>query len=558
MPIQPRTEDEIYEQLSTDLASSTDAMTNFVEGSFNDQFVRAYAQQIRQLELKALAAELSGYIDFAGREVTAEDLDQIGIENVEPDELNQYISDVQLDAVASNVGVTRDDGVRATGSVTFQVSDDTVSIPQGYIVSTDPSSAISGLEFRVDPNGDGNVEFDNTVTATPETGETSVTVDVVADEPGTPYNLGPGSVEYLPNPKPGVQSVTNTVSMSGGEDPQSNGELRQAAKGALFDSSEGGTKSGIESYILRTAESDVESVSIDEFTDVQPTYVDVVVDGGDDTELKTLIKESKPWGIEHKLVRPAIQSTGIHTNLLGTNTDETLVRDTVVTFFENFTIGDQFYLTELLNNVSFADDGINSVPVLNTYHNIIENESYTYDSSQSVYELEYGPFGRVRDEEHYVTDGNTYSPVFTDIVANSVTVEVITDDIRQSVDSANITVSDSSGDGKNDTISLADTVSVDNGTVVTIGYDHNDWAFDNVSLPDGTTYEQGVDYELIDNDGDGLKESVSWLSNATPTDGARFTVSYRPYRSFTGDLVVGDRSKMGVDGSSIDIRSIES
>ncbi len=557
MPIQPRTEDEIYDTLQSELSSRTDKMTNFVEGSFNDQFIRSYAAQIRELEVKTLAAELTGYIDFAGRDITNEDLSIIGVENVEPEEINQYTNSAHLDALAANQGVTRDSGTRATGKVTFEVSDDTVAIPQGYTVGTDPESAIGGLEFLADPTGTGTTEFDNTVTVTPDTGTTSVTVDVVAAEPGSEYNLGTGTVTYLPNPKPGIQSVTNTVPMVDGEDEQSNASLRSDAKNALFESSEGGTRSGIISQLQSVSESDVRSVALDEFTDVQPPYVDVVVDGGDRSELTSLIEEAKPYGLQYNLVRPSVQSTGIHTNLLGTDVETTLVRESIVSHFNEFTINDPFYRTELINEISFSDSRINSVPVLNTYHNSIDSENNIYDSAQSIYELQYGPFGRVRDEQHYVTDSNTYTPVFSDIDASSVNVEVITDDVREPVSDSDITVTDSTGDGSNDTIELADSIVTDTGTVVTIDYDHDQWTFDSVADPDGTEYTRGTDYQLIDNDGDGLNDSIEWLGATTPTDGNRFTVSYHPYRSFTGDLVVGERARMDVDSNRIDIRTIE-
>lgn len=557
MPIQPRTEQQIYEELRADLVSGTDKVSNFTSGSFNEEFLRAYAQQVREVELKMLAAELSGYIDYAGGGITENSLRTLGIENVAPEEVNQYMSEESLDYLASNLGVDRDPGVRATGTVTFDVAADDVAIPQGYVVSTDPGSVRGQLDFLVDPNGDGDVTYDNTVTASPDSGEKTVTVDVVAEESGEEYNIPAGGIQYLPNPKPGVQDVTNTSAFTGGENAESNTALRETAKNIIFTSSEGGTKSGVETFIQNNSTTGVKSVSLDEFTNVQPPYVDVVVDGGERNELLELINESKSYGIQYNLIRPTVTATGIHTNIIGSDIDTTVVTETIISYFAGRTIGDPFYLTPLINDISAVDTQIRSVPGVNTYHNDVDNEDFIYDSTESVYTLEYGPFGRVRDEEHYVTSSQQYETVFNDVIASSVSVEVIEDDVDRVLADSEFSVLDTDTDGNNDTIEFDNSVSVDSGTTIRLDYNHNDWAFGDIETPDGSVFTQGTDYELIDNDGDGLTDSINWLSGSTPADGDRFIVTYQPNRSFTGDLFSDDRTKMDIDTDGIDIRVIQ-
>lgn len=557
MPIQPRTTDEIYNEIQADLLEGTDKLSNFANGSFNDQFLEAHAEHIREVELKMLAAELSGYIDYAGGQITENELQKLDIENVEPEEVNQYLDQESLDLLANNLGVERDPGVRATGTVTLNVSSDDVPIPQGFVVSTDPDSIRGQLDFLVDPDGDGDASFDNTITATPDSGATQITVDVIAEESGEQYNVPEGSITYLPNPKPGVQGVASNSAFTNGEDPESNTALRETAKNVIFASSEGGTKSGVETYIRNNATSNVRSVSLDEFTDVQPPFVDVVADGGDRSELLELIDESKSYGIQYNLVRPTVTSTGVHTNIVGSNIDETIVNETIISYFAGETIGDPFYLTPLINDISAVDSQIRTVPSVNTYHNHVDNEGHVYDSSTSIYELTYGPFGRVRNEEHYVTTSQQYTTVYNDYISGSVTVEVIEDDVDRSLADSEFSLIDDDGDGTNDTVDIAASVSVDDGTTVRIGYDHNNWSIDSVETPDGTAFTQGTDYSLIDNNGDGLMDSIEWLGNSTPGDGDRFVVAYNPNRSFTGDLFLGDRTKMGVDTDGIDIRTIQ-
>ena len=553
MTIQPRTEDEIYEDIREELASRTDKLTNFSEGSFNDQFLRAYARQIRQLELKALAAELSGYIDFAGREFQPGDLGVLGIDGVSVDEINEYTREEQLDILAANLGVTRDSGERAHGEVTFEVSDDAVSVPQGYTVATDPNSGIGGREFLVDPNGDGDVSFDNTVTATPDDGASTLTVDVVAEDVGSEYNLGPNSITHLPNPKPGIQSVTNTTSTSGGVDQQTTGSLRSDAKDALFSSSPGGTRSGIISSIESELGEDVASVLLNEFTDEQPPYVDVIVDGGDDETIIDVINSSKPWGIEYNLVRPTVHNIGVHVDIVGEDIDESLIIESVATHFSEFSISDPFFRTALINTISTASGNIDSVPALNTYHSGLQGEEYVYEDGVSTYELEFGPLGRVRDETHYVRDNNVYYTAFEDIDSDTVGVEVIEDDVGIELSDSEFSVLDSDGDGVYDTVELDSSVKPDGGTVVTLGYDHDDYTFESLET-ETTEFIQGEDFELIDSSGDGLMNAIEFIGE-TPDDGEQFTMTYQPNRSFTGDLVVGDRSKLDSEGGIISVQT---
>jgi len=56
----PRTQDEIYRSIRDRLTSSIAGLTNFTERSFNYIFTQAYASELRELELQAVAARLSG------------------------------------------------------------------------------------------------------------------------------------------------------------------------------------------------------------------------------------------------------------------------------------------------------------------------------------------------------------------------------------------------------------------------------------------------------------------------------------------------------------------
>src|SRR6056297_2280984 len=117
MTQEPRTQDEIYRSIRDKLTSSIAGLTNFTERSFNYIFTQSYADELRELELQAVAARLSGYIDYADGNLDQDDLRELGIDDVvdDPDDINQYMSDDNLDSLVAELGVTRQPGTVATG-----------------------------------------------------------------------------------------------------------------------------------------------------------------------------------------------------------------------------------------------------------------------------------------------------------------------------------------------------------------------------------------------------------------------------------------------------------
>lgn len=551
MTFEPRSEDDIYDSIRTRLENSIDKLTNFVTGSFNDAFLQAYSEQVREAELKALAAELAGYVEYAGKDLTERDLDKLGVSGVNPDDINEYMLDEHLDNLAANLGVVRDPGVLATGRVRFEVSDSDVEIQDGFQIGTQPDSRGQFQQYHVDISGDGTLEFDDDETISPDNGAEEVEVDIVAAEPGQEYNVGPGSITYIPNPQPGIQAVTNDEPTEGGVDQQTNQSLRDDIANVLFKASGGGTASGIIGYIEREAETDVRSVGIDEHVDEQPPFVDVVVDGGETEEVEKLIAESKPVGVRHNLVRPNVIGTGILSHTVGTDVSSSDVRDAIIFHFDQLDSGDSFYNTQLLRDILDADSQIDSVPVLNTYINSIDRERILYDDTISVYPLEYGPIGSVFDEEHFAGPEITeFETMYRDFDETTVGVHIIEDDARRDLESTDYDVI--ADDGENYKIVLASGVEPDAGTVVTITYEHASGEFTEVVDVDGNPFVEGTDYDVIDSKGDGLLDAIEWTGTGdTPTDGEPFEMVYQPKRSFNGDLLIGARQKFDADTNEI-------
>jgi len=535
MTLQPRESDTIYDSVRTTLEDSIDKLTHFLPGSFNDAIVSAHSQQVREAEIKALAAELAGTIDYAGKELDESDLDDLGVDNLEPDEINEYMDDQHLDLLAANFTIERDPGSKATVEVEIETTDDSVEIDEGYIVATEPSTGTGSLDFMVDADDDGVIDPDSDATSSPSTGSTTVTVTAIASAVGSEYNVGGGTITHMPNPEPGILSVTNSTAATGGQDEQSNDSLRADVKRSIFEQSEGGTVSGIERAVL--SDSDATSVNVDEFVDSDPPFCDVVVDGGDTSTLRDVIAESKPAGIKHNLVRPEQISVGVYTGVVGDDANASNVETVVTSYLDGLRVGDPFYESQLLSNIVSADRAIITVPGLTTYFTTVDNERHSYVSGTDVYELNSGPFGKVINEHHVVgNDTDTFETTFDQVDASSVSVSIVEDDVRSSLSGSEFSVIDDSGDGTNDTIDLDDSLDPDTGSIVIIDYEHGDTSIDAVDGEDGTTYTLGTDVELVDDDGDGLDESIDFsVGDNSPSDGDRFDVTYTPNRSFSGD-----------------------
>lgn len=536
MPIQPRTVDEIYESVQRDLQNNIVAVTNFVRGSFNDQFLESHAEQVREAELKALSGELAGLVEYAGAELTDEDLNRLGIENVEPEEINRYQSDEHLENLAMNFSVTRDPGKRATGEVTISVSDDSIEIEEGFRVATPPDRSGNTRVFRVDADGDGEIDPDSDATVSAGPNEESVTVDVVADEPGSEYNVGPGSITHIPNPTPGIQGVTNPIQTDGGESEQSLDSLREDIQAALIDSSDGGTRGGLISGVEDGATEEIHSITIQEFSDESPPFVEVLVDGGDRAELEALVDQKKPVGIRHDVVRPTRVGLGVQVGVIGEGADEEFIASIINGYFDSFDIAENMYRSDLITLILEADANVISAPIQNIYYDDVDSERHTLDPTSRVYRLRNGPIGLVSGEQHYVGFGrNEFELMYSDVRSSSVEVRAVLNGTRTILDSDQFSVVDATGQSGNDTVVVD--ADVTEGTILEIDYKHESGSIDEVRTVDGEVFEEGIDWTPHDDDGDGHIDSIIWSTeNNHPSSGERFEVDYRPRTSVAGDV----------------------
>jgi len=162
--IQPRTLEGVFTSMRAALSNKIAKLTNFTTNSFNYVWTRAFANEVRRLEIQSLATQLSGFIDYAGGPITEEDIARLGLEDsVTPEELNEYMVDEDLDELVAILGVARGGGTRATGEVDITTESGETTIPAGTIVTTE-----------TDSRGDIK-QFQTTETVTTSSGSTVVT-----------------------------------------------------------------------------------------------------------------------------------------------------------------------------------------------------------------------------------------------------------------------------------------------------------------------------------------------------------------------------------------------
>jgi hypothetical protein len=122
---EPRTEETLYKNLRDRLIGKIDGLSNFTTNSFNQVWTNAFSNELREIEIRKLAAQLSGWVEYSGGDITQEDLIELGIEDfVTPEEVNQYMEDEDLDRLIDIVGINRNLGSNAvattsTNSETF-------------------------------------------------------------------------------------------------------------------------------------------------------------------------------------------------------------------------------------------------------------------------------------------------------------------------------------------------------------------------------------------------------------------------------------------------------
>lgn len=188
---------------------------------------------------------------------------------------------VQLDAVVKYADVSRNQSVASRGTVTFTGADLTL-IPAGTLVAS------------------GDIQFSTDV----EDSIVSVSVDiaVTAVELGTESNVPATTIDTLINPISGITDVSNADDTTGGQDEETDSELRSRYFLTLQTGGKA-TLDAIRSDILqvtgvRTATIIENTTNVVDGDGRPPHSFESVVDGGDDIAVAQAILDSKAAGID--------------------------------------------------------------------------------------------------------------------------------------------------------------------------------------------------------------------------------------------------------------------
>lgn len=154
----------------------------------------------------------------------------------------------ELDAYASNFGLTRLLGTAATGSVTFRIrnystSSANISVPVGTLVATTGTDTIPQVSFFTTQA----LLFQASLAPAyfnPSSGYYELTATIIAQEIGESSNVSAGTITQLVTSITGINSVINSVASTGGEDIESNADFAERIRLRLSGNSIG-TPNGI-------------------------------------------------------------------------------------------------------------------------------------------------------------------------------------------------------------------------------------------------------------------------------------------------------------------------
>lgn len=567
MPTQPRTQQEIFNAIASDIDDDIYGITNFTTNSFNAFLLSAYAQRIRQLELKLLAAELAGSVDYAGKELTQGDLNRLGIENVLPEEINRYMQDDDLDSLAANFSTERFGGAYSTGTVTFEVTDSNATITHGFEVAARDSDGNEQI-YYCDVDGSaivepGRLDLSSTATADAESYSTNntsgyeITTDVVAAEVGTEYNLGKNAITIIPNPQPGIIEIKSSSVVDGGRNRESTPEFRERVQNALFNNSRGGTTNGIKGALrTRVTDPGIDSAELNEFVNKEPPYTDVVVSGGDTQQILDVIDQFKPSGVKHNFLRPTDLSIRTLIDVTGDDADESSIEDTVASYFDRLSVGETVWWSEITGSITSGDQIGATVSAQNAYIESVTNERFVYDhdqgddgddDAQSIYPLNRAPMGRVVQETHLVRQDridNGFELGYAPDGKTNTEIIVIENGNEKTVADADYTLTGTD----NKTLELdAAAPTPDTDTLLRVSYDTNKSpaitaVYEVDDTVDGTgTSKTEIDsgkYNLIDDSGSGYKDAIEFTT--TFSEDKRISVNYEPLTTFQTNLVLSN------------------
>jgi len=169
-----------------------------------------------------------------------------------------------------------------------------VTIPSGTVVTTFSREASRVKAFMTVSEG---------VLGLTSEGKWEAEVPVNAISAGKGGNVPPGSITVMPKPPPGVEYVINRGAIGGGAEAEGDEELRERARRALEKVGRA-TLASLESAI-RGVEG-VRSSFVEDMPDGVRGLVRVIVQGGDEAEIRRVIEETRAAGVKVEFLRPSV------------------------------------------------------------------------------------------------------------------------------------------------------------------------------------------------------------------------------------------------------------
>jgi len=236
-----------YPELVTDMLAAIGektGLTNFNVGSVVRTTTEVFAEVVAELYAFGAGMLKQGFLDTA----TA----------------------FWLDRKAKEYGLTRKPAVKAEGIVVYSrkiAKPTNVPIPEGSIVTTPKDQR--GTEYR----------YFTTQEVVLLAGDLSVEAPVIAENAGTAYNVGPGSISKMKTFITGIDAVTNPEDWltTVGVDEETDAALRQRCFLAWEELSQGGTAAAYVSWALSVP--GVKSAFVDDTLPRGEGTVDVYIMG---------------------------------------------------------------------------------------------------------------------------------------------------------------------------------------------------------------------------------------------------------------------------------------
>jgi hypothetical protein len=136
----------------------------------------------------------------------------------------QNLINEQFDLLGEQAGLTRLGATQSTVVLTFytyQQPTSSITIPEGAVVSTNPDSTTTALNFVT--QGQGTIDITNLASFyNTNTGWWGVSVPAQASQPGSIGNVGAGTIRQNVSGVPSGINVTNLVGAAFGQDQESN------------------------------------------------------------------------------------------------------------------------------------------------------------------------------------------------------------------------------------------------------------------------------------------------------------------------------------------------